>query len=916
MIKNLTLLVFFLMVSSVSFCQDRITEILRSENPNTVVLKELGENKYLLKITPDQYLKVYKIQDENLILIDEKYYPDLYYANSYEITKNFFLISNEKGSIAYDFRDNSEFVIPYENGNYITTWSVNNLEKDLVTLTQFPSNFTKTNIDLKTKEISPAPNNERIQNLTENIKRISRYIENTDGGLNEYNVLTNLVTQDSIVLNTGVLYSGYADFNDHSFLYSKQNQIIKVNNDDFTVNTIMEVPEGETFKSLFLADEYSIIVSQNIIYNYNIRVFDTNNQLIITKENLDGFEGVYNYVINNHILFSGKNKRFTSLNLSNGNIKEELIKYSYDMHNLNDSYLLSYAENKINLISKENLSIKSKNFVQQFHYIPYISSIENESNHLLSFGTNNEGENPLFIINGDTILNSPILMNETTGITSHLKLWDGITSDKLLLADEDIYSFDQFGYNKISENPMTKLYVNGSLKINKEQTCWAESTPASKYQVNCFKNDEVHRYGTIQNITDSLIANPLYNYSVNGDDLLYLYKSPITSDIELRIKKNGIENDSLIKTFNLTNDMKEINQQAFFRISDSLYTYDHQKDALVNLGIPVKSNFSSSNFISHKGKTYLTNGRSVFEIDGINTTLINEVPEDQYLSGLKSFGDYLLMNSNFGYYSYDETSLNSILIPNNHVIKYLGNKYLAYYENNNMNTLQPVFIYNLDTQQENKLIEEYDDRAIEFVFSINGSPIMITQNRINGLNTYSIDRFDEEFNNYSNITSIPKIIKHVSSSKLIESEDFTIVVLGETIFYFDNLTGEIADMVTVLGLVEQHEAIYKDNILYFIKYDTDLGRQVFMYDHTISSDLDFQLTKFELYPNPTENILTIKSPETIQLWNLLSSSGRVLMSSDLQKTQVDINVNHLPTGVYFIEITTGGKKGIQKFIKI
>lgn len=270
----------------------------------------------------------------------------------------------------------------------------------------------------------------------------------------------------------------------------------------------------------------------------------------------------------------------------------------------------------------------------------------------------------------------------------------------------------------------------------------------------------------------------------------------------------------------------------------------------------------------------------------------------------------------FGYYSYDETSLNSILIPNNHVIKYLGNKYLAYYENNNMNTLQPVFIYNLDTQQEYKLTEEYDERVIEFVFSINGSPIMITQNRINGLNTYSIDRFDEEFNNYSNITSIPKSIKFVSSSKLIESEDFTIVILGETIFYFDNLTGEIADMVTVLGLVEQHEAIYKDNILYFIKYDTDLGRQVFMYDHTISSDLDFQLTKFQLYPNPTENILTIKSPETIYQLNVISSSGRVLVNSDIENTQVDINVNHLPTGVYFIEITTGGKKGIQKFIKI
>jgi len=71
--------------------------------------------------------------------------------------------------------------------------------------------------------------------------------------------------------------------------------------------------------------------------------------------------------------------------------------------------------------------------------------------------------------------------------------------------------------------------------------------------------------------------------------------------------------------------------------------------------------------------------------------------------------------------------------------------------------------------------------------------------------------------------------------------------------------------------------------------------------------------KFILYPNPTKNIITIKSEETdysIQIYDL---NGRLILNP--KKAQDDtINVSSLAKGTYLFEFLSKGKVSVQRVI--
>ena len=73
----------------------------------------------------------------------------------------------------------------------------------------------------------------------------------------------------------------------------------------------------------------------------------------------------------------------------------------------------------------------------------------------------------------------------------------------------------------------------------------------------------------------------------------------------------------------------------------------------------------------------------------------------------------------------------------------------------------------------------------------------------------------------------------------------------------------------------------------------------------------FQSMVFILFPNPTENMLTIESEagfESLFVYNLM---GQTVLTA----TTKTIDVSNLPAGVYFVEVRAGCGKAGQKFIK-
>jgi hypothetical protein len=73
----------------------------------------------------------------------------------------------------------------------------------------------------------------------------------------------------------------------------------------------------------------------------------------------------------------------------------------------------------------------------------------------------------------------------------------------------------------------------------------------------------------------------------------------------------------------------------------------------------------------------------------------------------------------------------------------------------------------------------------------------------------------------------------------------------------------------------------------------------------------FTTIDFQLYPNPAGNLLNIQSKEDIESVKIYSSQG-ILVKEVSSKT---IELSKLSAGIYFAQITIGGKSYTKKFIK-
>ena len=76
---------------------------------------------------------------------------------------------------------------------------------------------------------------------------------------------------------------------------------------------------------------------------------------------------------------------------------------------------------------------------------------------------------------------------------------------------------------------------------------------------------------------------------------------------------------------------------------------------------------------------------------------------------------------------------------------------------------------------------------------------------------------------------------------------------------------------------------------------------------------DIKDLNFSIYPNPAINSINISTTETIETIHIYSIQGILVKETTNNKT---IDVSNLSSGIYFIEVTSGKRKSVQKMIKI
>ena len=84
------------------------------------------------------------------------------------------------------------------------------------------------------------------------------------------------------------------------------------------------------------------------------------------------------------------------------------------------------------------------------------------------------------------------------------------------------------------------------------------------------------------------------------------------------------------------------------------------------------------------------------------------------------------------------------------------------------------------------------------------------------------------------------------------------------------------------------------------------------------SNSDFNTSKFSVYPNPANNVVTITNTQSILVSEVAITdvNGRTIKTIKVDNlSEVELNVSELTSGIYFMNLTTDTGKVVKKFVK-
>ena len=88
--------------------------------------------------------------------------------------------------------------------------------------------------------------------------------------------------------------------------------------------------------------------------------------------------------------------------------------------------------------------------------------------------------------------------------------------------------------------------------------------------------------------------------------------------------------------------------------------------------------------------------------------------------------------------------------------------------------------------------------------------------------------------------------------------------------------------------------------------------QITEYDLGIVSQ---EFTSLKMYPNPVKNTLNIENTNTIQSVTVYDLSGKSLVQQKVDNKKVNLDISHLPKGMYMVRIATANGAKTMKVIK-
>ncbi|MDC8002554.1 T9SS type A sorting domain-containing protein [Aureisphaera galaxeae] len=126
-------------------------------------------------------------------------------------------------------------------------------------------------------------------------------------------------------------------------------------------------------------------------------------------------------------------------------------------------------------------------------------------------------------------------------------------------------------------------------------------------------------------------------------------------------------------------------------------------------------------------------------------------------------------------------------------------------------------------------------------------------------------------------------------------------------FYFLNYLTEVSDTECIVAIGVEGSSMVMDNCTW---------ERLYFQDTPILSVPDVQKKVFSIHPNPVSSAFRISSPESFPInnWILYSNTGRKVHEA-LDSSSNSVDISHLRSGIYFIEIVSDQGREIHKIVK-
>lgn len=250
------------------------------------------------------------------------------------------------------------------------------------------------------------------------------------------------------------------------------------------------------------------------------------------------------------------------------------------------------------------------------------------------------------------------------------------------------------------------------------------------------------------------------------------------------------------------------------------------------------------------------------------------------------------------------------------------------YENNGGTTFNKSMIPMGDSFNDD-FIDAQDldkDGDLDLVFSGSFSSLMMAENNngnFDNTNQISFERHTWINVDDANEDGYPDILTIKT-----ENEDF------EVGYYLNNGNGDFENFVSLTTITGTSSILSQfandfDNGIYLTDFNNDpvpdlianaaLDGEVLYFENltppSATTDINNEIA-VELYPNPTADFISINTAELVMLRvDILSVYQTIESTIELNNTSVDISVEHLPAGIYFLQIETKEGSVVKRFLK-